>query len=191
MKCFIPVILTLSILCFSCKHKQTEEEAEKEHWDKTVEKTITYWQNRKMDFPTGLPVMQTDTSNFVNGKSTARQKIVAYVNGNCGICVDHLKHWKQFINDIRAKNGKCDFVFYITAENKDSFQLNIMKPLNLNVTWIYDKKDEFINKNDLTDERFQTVLLNAKDTVLMLGTMIFRPQLEELYKQIILEKSGS
>jgi hypothetical protein len=189
MKHLLAVILGLTFISTGCKQKMTESEKEKAEWNRKVDSTITYWEGRKMALPADLPVMTTDTSNFVNGRSTAHQKIVTYVDGTCGVCVTNLKHWKAFIDDIRASHGKCDFVFYIQSENKEDFGKDVMGPLGMNVTWIHDSRNKFLHDNDLYDQRFQTALLDDSDRVVLLGTMEFRPELKELFKKTILANS--
>lgn len=178
------LICIIVILC-ACQHKMTEAEA----WNQRVDSIITYWQGRKMILPADLPVMTRDTSNFVNGATTAHQKMVTYVDGTCGVCITNLHHWKAFINDIRASHGKVDFIFYIQSENKDDFKKDIMDTLHLGVTWMHDSRNKFLHDNNLYDQRFQTALLDDSDRVVLLGTMEDRQELKELFKKTILEHS--
>jgi len=189
MKKLLVLICGLAIFSTACKHKMTNEEQEKYNWNKRVDSIVTHWQGRKLIVPDGMPVMTVDSSNFVNGKSTAHQKLVTYVDGTCGVCVTNLNHWRQFIREIRDNHGKCDFVFYIQAENKDDFKKEIMDTLNMGVTWMHDSKEQFIHVNNLTDPRFQTALLDDSDKVVLIGTMEDRHELRALYKKTILENS--
>jgi hypothetical protein len=59
----------------------------------------------------------------------------------------------------------------------------------ISTPWIFDDKMKFIGDNNLGDTRFQTALLNPKDQVLMIGNIMLRPQLEQLYKEIIAEEN--
>jgi hypothetical protein len=137
-----------------------------------------------------LPVVFQDTSSLdYKHIYTAPIKIVTYIDGSCEVCVSSLIHWQKFIKEMNRKKMKCDFLFYIYADNKNDFQNDIYKKLNISTPWIFDDKMKFIGDNNLGDTRFQTALLNPKDQVLMIGNIMLRPQLEQLYKEIIAEEN--
>ena len=115
--------------------------------------------------------------------------MVAFVDGTCGVCIGNLKHWKKFIDYIHQQNAACDFIFYIYCDDMNDFQKNIIQKLGLNITWIYDKDKKFMNSNKLYDQRFQTALLDKSNHVIMIGSMMFRKDLEALYKKTIIEKA--
>lgn len=46
--------------------------------------------------------------------------------------------------------------------------------------WIKDLNYEFIDKNNLHDERFQMVVLNKMDTIKLIGNPVLNPQMDEL-----------
>ena len=179
--------LILAILFVSCKAKTDPNE----EWSAYAEQIVSNWQGKKMSLPTDLPIVLPDsTSDLFNKNFSAPLKVVTFVDGTCGVCIGNLKHWQTFMDFVKQRKEKCDFIFYIQADDKDEFEKGVMSKLKLNFPWILDKNDRFILENKLLDQRFQTALLDSNNEVLLIGSIMFNPKLEELYKKTIEQKSA-
>lgn len=56
-----------------------------------------------------------------------------------------------------------------------------------NKSWAYDKYEEFIIKNNLFDDRFQSVLVDDKNIIRLIGNPTHNPKLANLYEKAILK----
>lgn len=195
MRIVIVLFICIAISNVCCKQnmnsqKEADDSANSE-WARQAEETVNHWEGRKMILPDSLPIIHNGIVDYSYQKNfNAPIRIVTYLDGGCGVCVLNLQHWMEFIRDVKNRNKKCDFLFFIQTDDISQFQAGVISKIDSNLTWICDKKDKFINTNDLTDQRFQTALLNKKNEVIMIGNMMFRPQLEELYKKIIDENGN-
>jgi hypothetical protein len=173
-------------IAIGCKGKKDPEK----EWAQYADRMVNEWEGKKMTLPADLPIVFPDSSSRLFDKTfTKPLKVVTFVDGTCGVCIDNLKHWQKFIDYVKKHNGQCDFIFYIQADDQEEFEKGIMTKLELKFPWILDKKDRFIFQNNLIDKRFQTALLNSKNEVMLIGDIMFNPKLEELYRKTIEEKS--
>jgi len=185
---FAAVSFTQSACTFKTK-EQLEKEKNENEWKKYSADLINHWIGRKMILPK-LPIV-FDDSVSLDYKNTYKTplKMVAYIDGSCGVCISSLHEWKKFMNKLKKQQLKVDCMIYMYAEDRNDFQKEIFSKLKLNTPWIFDKNMKFVKANDLTDMRFQTALINSDDKVLMLGSIVQRPELEELYIDLISQKS--
>jgi len=175
--------VALALLLFlSCK---SDEAAKEEEWKKSVVQSIAYWDGRKMDVPV-LPIID---SNFTypgfDKVYRNHLKMVTFIDGDCGLCVDYLKQCKRIIDYTNKNKLNCSFLFYIQTTFPKTFQKSIYSQLQMSVPWIWDSAGSFVKKNNLWDIRYHSALLNDTDAVILIGSIDGRPQLEELYKTTI------
>ena len=57
--------------------------------------------------------------------------------------------------------------------------------------WQFDQEQIFISKNELHDPRFQTVLVDTNNQILLIGDPLLNPKLRRLYMETILSYAPS
>ena len=181
-----PYSILLVIICFQlvcCKNAGNPATSpENDEWTSLATKTVNYWEGRTMILPNSLPHINGGSDSLTG---SSKFKMVTYVDGTCSTCVDNLSQWTKFMKDVNQNGEKCRFIFYINTDDPKVFQKTAMDKTGFKADWYQDKKRQFIKTNNLYDLRFQTALLDSTDHVILIGSMSFRPQLEELYKKTL------
>lgn len=176
-------IFAISLLLFlSCR---SDEAVKEEEWKKNVEQSVAYWNGRKMDVP-ALPIIDSNFTYPAFDKAyPGHYKMVTFIDGDCGLCIDYLKQCKRIVDYTNQKHLNCSFLFYIQTTFPKNFQKKIYSQLQMPVPWIWDSAGQFVKKNNLWDIRYHSALLDDKDAVILIGSIDGRPQLEDLYKTTI------
>lgn len=181
---FLLASMMFFLSCQRTNENKNKDAEQQKNWSDLIAKTVNYWSGRKMILPSNLPIVNRDSTSFqFEDTYKAPLRMVAFIDGTCGVCVSNLKHWHNFINEVKKLRSNCDFIFYIEADNKDEFQKNIMSQLD--ITWVFDKDRKFIHLNKLNERQFQTALLKKNNEVIMIGTIVSSPEIESLYKEMI------
>lgn len=174
-------MLTLSLSFFlfsSCvsrqqKHMASEQE---EEWKRYSALFIENHLNRKVIYPADITSFLRDC----DAKTSA--KILVCVDLDCGACLMKFSFWTKFLSSLESEYGiYIPVIFYVTGNGELEKRVNKY----WHYSWVYDSKGEFIEKNQLYDDRFQAILVDDQDNIKLIGNPMHNEKLAELYKRII------
>lgn len=124
------------------------------------------------------------SKEFVNSKSL---RIVTSIDGDCHACVNHLKEWKSVISKFSKSNVK--FLFFIYADNYARFELMNMHEINFEYPVVYDYNNDFaINNNIPDDYLLNTMLIDSRGKILVIGNPLKSLEILKLYEDEITRK---
>ncbi|MGY3211518.1 hypothetical protein [Mucilaginibacter sp. HD30] len=169
--------MLISVL-ISCKDKKQVE------WDNQAEKFVATWEHKKFSCPKEAPVFN-DKNGLLKYNQSKPYKLITYVDGTCGTCVNGLLFWKNFLKANNIQDSKCGFLPYIFAFDANDFQKDAIEKLDLGFPWLFDKNSSIVKLNGIYDKRFQTALVNSSGKVLLIGDPVLNPALSELYAKTI------
>lgn len=111
-------------------------------------------------------------------------KIATYIDGNCEVCINHLKDWASFIDNNKDDLDGVDLLFFVHAYDYSSFEY-LVKDLFFAYPVIYDANEEYSRRNRLLDTDYQTFLLDENNEIRLVGIPIKNRELAKLYIQEI------
>lgn len=118
-----------------------------------------------------------------------KTKIVTSINGNCSQCIFRLKYWMNFIKEINETCVGCEiqYYFYVTGADTAAFKAINDSMVHFKYPVIFDQNNSFYKQNKLNENNlYHTMLLDSCDRVLLIGTPIMNPKLQNLYKEEII-----
>lgn len=143
---------------------------------------VENWIGKKIEFP-----VNGIFTHF--GKDTISQLpkcpyiIVNYIDStDCMGCKLRTLEWKNFMNKLEMNHPRIvSLLFYVQAKNTKELMW-ILKGDDFNYPVCVDKDGNFCKINQLpSDEVFRTFLLNADGEILLVGSPVGNPSLEQLY----------
>lgn len=145
----------------------------KSKWDKVAEHVVNKYINNQIYLP--------DTINPNNNKNldsiyNSEFKLTINIDIDCSSCLNKIEFWEKF--SILTKE-KVPILFYINAFDGNNISKRIDKLTSLE--WVYDKEQLFVAINGLYDTRFQTVLTDKNNKVILIGDPSENKKLEQLY----------
>ncbi|MDR1161691.1 MAG: hypothetical protein LBK45_05075 [Tannerellaceae bacterium] len=178
MKYFI-VIICFSLIC-SCVNEQTNINE-----NTTPAEVIDNLIGKAVDLPDSLLLVSYHTvdSHKHDSGSPDVLKLVTFIDAGYSDCRYKLNFWKKFLSSVYAANKNCIFYLYINWGNEkiDSLSNPIYQKFNFPYAWYLDTNDLFFNKYGITDKKMQTMLLNGRNEILLVGDPVFDTALCELY----------
>ncbi|MDR0604229.1 MAG: hypothetical protein LBG80_08020 [Bacteroidales bacterium] len=98
-------------------------------------------------------------------------------------CPYKLKFWNNFLSKMYGTNTNCIFYMYINWTNGkiDSLSNPVRQKFDFPYTWYLDTDSQIFNKFGITDKKMQTMLLNERNEILLVGDPVFNIVLHELY----------
>lgn len=171
MKIYVYVLLCI-MLFSSCQEAERRKRIEE----------VGNWIGKKMECPVNgiFTCLGKDTiSQFPKYPYV----IVNYIDStDCIGCKLRTLEWKKFMNKLEMKYPKMvSLLFYVQTKNIKELMW-ILKGDDFNYPVCVDKDGKFYKINQLPpDEVFRTFLLNADDEVLLVGSPVGNPSLEQLY----------
>lgn len=174
-------LVCICIMIYSCGFSNAD--SSEDLWNSKVEKILKERVGKPINLP-NLPIIKLNDSLKTFNNSAPH--IITYIDATCGVCIGSLKHWQRFITRVRKSNKPCNFSIYIHSDrNIDLLTSLIRKNSPFRGNYVYDKHNKFIESNNLYDSRFQTLLLDSSNKIVLIGDIKFRPELEELYYKTI------
>lgn len=114
-------------------------------------------------------------------------KIVSFIDGNCGVCIEELYKWKQIINKYEVID-KAELIFFVNSMDFKSLISFIEVKEPFPKPLINDQENLFFNQNKLSrNKMFQTFLLDKNNKVILVGNPIFGDKVLSLYIRTIQE----
>ena len=169
--------LCVCLLVSSC------EESEKER----LSRLVIEWEGKEILFPTHstFTIQGKDTVDFQF--HDVEYKVVTYVDSiGCTSCKLQLHRWKEFLSEVDSlTTGNVSFLFYFHP--KDMKELRYLTRRDAFTHPVcFDEKDEFNQLNHFPSEMmFQTFLLDKGNRVVALGNPVLKPNVKELYLNLI------
>lgn len=170
---YLNLIIFISLgLITSCGNKKTS-------WYNYATNEVKTHINHKFTFPDST--FTPFPSAYIDSVRMADCKIVTCIDMDCSLCIGRLYYWSNFIHRLDSLYDiSLPIIIYVYSETKSGEELiPIMNKLWPRL-WIKDLNYEFIDKNNLHDERFQMVVLNKMDTIKLIGNLVLNPQMDEL-----------
>jgi hypothetical protein len=146
-----------------------------------VTEKIDFWLGKKMFLP---HYDSLDKSYSLKNKGI---KIVSYIDGNCGKCIEEVFKWKQLTTKNKVFD-KVDIIFFINSMDFESLIsfIEFKEPFPLPL--INDKENVFFSRNGLADNKmFQTFMLDQNNNVLIVGNPMLGDKILQLYIRTIQE----
>ena len=173
----IIAIFLILMLALSCNNSKTK-----------TEKRIDQWIGSKLKLPQVENVLYKDS--LLNDKfllkNNAKLKITTVVWGDCDACVNELKEWKIFLENL-SNTEEVNVNFYLCTSDLNFFRDNMYSQSIQEIPLIIDSDYYYLDKNVLpyNDKNFQTFLIDSNNKVLLIGNPIFSQKLKKLYLEEI------
>lgn len=123
---------------------------------------------------------KTDSTKISNSKL----KIYTYINASCGICIDNIKSWSDFLAELNEYRVPIILIF----KSDDNFQSIQYLCESGEVDFFpypffFDKNNEYEKLNKFMDgiKDFETVLTDKNNNILLLGNPIRLKATKDLY----------
>lgn len=175
MKLLFLVAILFTLTIFSCVDSK-----DKKVWNQTVVSMVNKWHNKKIYIPDSLPMIRelSDSTIFSLSNLKCKYKLVTFIDAECSVCLLHFKFWEKFVQRVEKEHFKCDFIFLVCKRFVDG---NTIRNTGFTQPYIIDDETFFISENELWDKRFQCVLLNENNQVIVIGDPTLNPKLEDYY----------
>lgn len=122
-----------------------------------------------------------ESNQFVHNNS---YKVATCIDGTCHSCIKQLIGWKTVIERFCGENVR--FLFMIHADNFSRFELFNIQSINFEYPVIYDYENAFQSKNKILDDHLlNTVLVNPKGRIVVVGNPIYSDELLKIYLESI------
>lgn len=183
---FVGFLFSVILVFSSCIGKKEIKKNVNDEWSNYSENFIRNHLNKKAIY---LDIVERSALTFFCDKDRDSHwaKIFINVDVECSSCLFKFSFWNKFSSALQEKYGiHIPIIAFINAEGK-----NIEKRVTeyWNGSWVYDKEESFIQKNELYDDRFQAILVDEDDTIRLIGNPILNEKLTELYEKTIIELS--
>ena len=184
MKIFVLILFWISSLLVSCKDNCADTKKEIQSLMKDLYK-------KKISFPTDMQVLidssAINTKNTATGTSVLNKfTIVHFFTADCDKCVNELLKIQSSLNKV-ATDSSIDFMFIASAPTK-IYVLDAIKKINFPYPIYYEKhyySFKTMNKLPLSDDLYNTMLLNNKQEVILFGAFYDNKKAERLYLKAI------
>jgi len=131
---------------------------------------------------------------FINGEikkdSLHCQKgfrIIIQLNGQCGTCINTLKGWSTFSQEIKFPPE--NIIVYVHADNYAAFEYTMLKNKLNNFYMIYDKDSLFLKVNNLhmnsRDALLKVCIINNKNKIVAVGSPFSSSYIKEEYLNLL------
>lgn len=180
--CWIVALLLCPLFFFnSCERLKQADEARK---------IVREWKGKKIVFPGSMPARVQGRDTLCNDFFDRPYKIVVYIDSTgCTDCKLRFYEWSRLIEETRSLHLSVSFIFI--AHVKDYAELEILAKRDrfTGPVW-YDLHNEFSPGNRLPeDPRYQTLLLDKNNRVVLIGRPQKNPKLWKIYKKEIASAS--
>lgn len=182
MKSVSYILLLLVFFGMSCRDKCENTQSEIQSLMKDLYK-------KKINFPTEMEILKDSSvlnSNTVEIKLSKKFTIVHFFTADCDKCVNELLKIQSSLNKI-GKDTNVDFMFIASAPTK-VYVLDAIKKTHFSYPVYYEKRYysfKTINKLPLSDELYNTMLLNSKNETILFGAFYDNKKAENLYLKAI------
>jgi hypothetical protein len=179
----IYILLIFTSLFPSCSNKNKDAK-----WNKLTEETVGKFAGKTMNFADTLVRISYGTldSAFIFSGNHPVLKVIVYVDGTCGTCLLDLNVWQSIATKVYQKRKDCFFYIFVNWWGEVNQTNNPLLEMGFPYSWYLDRKCSFFSSYEIYDKRFQAVLLDEKNKLLLIGSPSLNPKLGELYLETIL-----
>lgn len=180
MKSNFLILLWSTILLTSCNDDCANTQKE-------IQTLMKDWYKRKINFPTDMEIL-TDSS-VINSKNeiakisfSKKNTILHFFTADCDKCINELSRIQSFLNK-EAKDTSFEYVFIASASTK-IYVLDAIKKIKFSYPIYYEKQYysfKTMNKLPLSDDLYNTMLLNNKQELILFGAFYDNKKAERLY----------
>lgn len=172
--------LTLSISCMNNDCDSTERE---------VKQLMKSWYKKKILFPQNMIVLMDESINkekIPNQSQINNHSIVHFFTADCDKCVNELTMIMTSLKN-NPKNSSISYIFIASAPTK-KYVLDAIKKTKFPYPIYYEKEYysfKTINSLPISDDVFDTMLLNSKQEVILFGAFYDNDKAKKLYSKAI------
>ncbi|MGC4128073.1 MAG: hypothetical protein QM564_00625 [Bergeyella sp.] len=179
MKLFISILFCSILFFTSCKNDCENNKEE-------IKTIMRDWYKKKIIFPQNMEVLKYNpTTNNENQTILKKYTIVHFFTADCDKCINELLHIKSFLEKNPSKN--IDYIFIASAPTK-IYVSDAIKKIKFPYPIYYEKQYysfKTINKLPLSDNIFDTMLLNKNQEVILFGAFYDNEKAERLYSKTV------
>ena len=177
MKVYFPVFLFLFLsFCCSC----VEQIRTKSNQNK-IARTIEELYNQEFILPDTLTVLHLGQKENIYSKTHLEcpVKIVTILNTDCRNCtISELIYWDSFKQELEHAEG---LMILVVVLGENEYVENVLIPeLNINIPVVLDIKKEFLKNSFLSNDMFNTVLVDDENKVILIGNSANNIEVEDL-----------
>lgn len=160
-----------------------------------TQKMVSQWVGKEIKFPADAQccVLGKDTiSTLCSDLFRKEYKVMLYVDSlGCSDCRLRLVQWKQLIGEANSMfQDRIGFVFFFQPKDMQEM-VYLFRRDEYDYPVFIDKNNTIDRLNHFSkDMKYQCFLLDKDNKVLVLGNPMVNPQIWELYKEHIIEKSN-
>lgn len=152
--------------------------------DRKMSNEVNIWIGKKLILPNDSLIRNYNANKSPN-PLTKKVKILAAINGDCSVCYEELKIWKNYINEIDT--SQVGLIFVVSTFNK-LIEFNDINNslLKFNYPYFQDDGEKIVRENNLSDDRLlKTFLLDSTNKVILIGNPTMHESLYNLYQMEI------
>lgn len=178
---YISFVLLLGIMIFcSCKKRPNNIE-----WREQAEYEIRRLVGKEVKYATNIFTPYSQSS--IDSVRNAECKIVTSIDAGCTTCLSKFDYWTEFMNRIDSLSSrKVSIMLYVYSDFYDRQRIEEFMKERWSYLWAYDYNYEFLDKNELHDDRFQALILDESNIIKLIGNPYLNEEMEKLYVKYII-----
>ncbi len=149
---------------------------------KDTKPVVNEWIGKKIQLPKLNSIKKNEeiSINPLNKKI----KILALINGECGVCMDELEKWKKYMNKVDILEVGFIFLIYYSSYMDNNYLDS--SGLQFDYPYFEDFGQKYIIENKFPREKqYQTFLLNKSNKVILIGNPIVNESISNLFLKTI------
>ncbi|MDO5616331.1 MAG: hypothetical protein Q4G16_09085 [Cruoricaptor ignavus] len=170
------LVLSLLIIFGSCEKKCEDINIE-------IKEIMGEWYRKKILFPKEMTLLNNPKYNITENKNFT---IVHFFAADCDKCIDELNKILFTLND-NDMQSQVNIIFISSAPSKNHV-LDVIEKVEMVFPVFYDKhyySYKLSNDFPISEEAYNTVLLNSKNEILIFGAFYDNSKALELYLKAI------
>lgn len=156
-------------------------------WEETVTDFISKWEGQTIVLGDSLQWVKgkDEYANYYNNSNNGF-KLITYIDGDCGVCMQELIFWLEFIQKLKENEVEINFMPFIHGIKKEII-VDKLKRLEIGYYWIYADDDCYVKRYNFRPKLFHTFLLNTENKIILIGNPVLNPALKDLYIKTIIQ----
>ncbi|MDE6264160.1 MAG: hypothetical protein K2M11_03350 [Paramuribaculum sp.] len=181
------IVYQLSAVFLLCLGSGCSGKPDNTGWQNYSRDRIESIINQPVKMPDSIPVCYPDSDAYYR-LMDSETKVIFCVDISCAVCLSKFNYWNEFSKRIEEEHGLN--VPILAVIFSPEFNDDIKEYINRQWSheWIYDPEQDFTFYNNIEDDRFQAVLLDANDTIRLVGNPVMNEALGKLYEKTVIER---
>lgn len=182
MRKLIILLFSSFLVMISCKNDCENTQIE-------VQTLMKKWYKKKISLPEEMKILKDNAIEYKNDVDLSEPKkytILHFFTADCDKCVNELLMIKTALQNY-PKNSKIDYVFIASAPT-EIYVLDAIKKTKFPYPIYYEKEYysfKMMNDLPLSDNLYDTMLLNENQEVLLFGAFYNNEKAKKLYSEVI------